>query len=451
MAVWQEHRSQTALEKLSVIETTLPTVTAKLISKLANSRLSVPLRKALRRVRETYYSVEVLTRVVTKTAPLALDVRDDVDQRVNIIIPEINFDNFYGGYIAKFNLARRLAEAGRKVRLIVVDQCDMDLPAWRRSISKYSGLETIFDTVEVAYHFDRRIPLIVHSNDLMLATTWWTAFIAEAAIGYTARSEFIYLIQEYEPFTFPMGSYYALARASYDFPHKAIFSTELLRKYFRRYKIGSNCAGGDQRVDDTISFQNAIINYRPEELTLVERKPHRLLFYARPESHAARNMFEIGYQALVKAIETRIFDDEWEFHGIGSSHGDIPLPRGKRLKMLGKVDLQRYRELLKHYDIGLSLMYTPHPSLLPLEMAAAGIVVVSNECLNKTREDLTAISSNIIAGHPTISGVLDSLGDARRCVTNTQARLAGAQVRWATSWDQSFDGHFMNVVNKWIG
>ena len=49
----------------------------------------------------------------------------------------------------------------------------------------------------------------------------------------SAATRFLYLIQEYEPFTFPMGSYAALADASYRLPHTALFSTELLRDYFR--------------------------------------------------------------------------------------------------------------------------------------------------------------------------------------------------------------------------
>ena len=424
---------------------------AKTVVKLARSRLSIPLRAVLRRARESYYNIEVLNRIQTKTAALSLQVETGEYERVNILIPEINFENFYGGYIAKFNLARKLVARGRRVRFVIVDQCNIDMPGWRDMVSAYDGLGRIFDSVEVGYHFDRSVPLVVNPGDAFIATTWWTAFIADAALSHLNRDEFIYLIQEYEPFTFPMGSYFAQAHASYDLPHRALFSTELLRDYFRRNKIGYNFGATRYAEDQTVSFENAIISYAGNELTLSERRPAKLLFYSRPESHATRNMFEIGYQALAVSIETGVFGGDWEFHGIGSSHGNIPLPRERSLKMLGKVDLDTYRALLPRYDIGLSLMYTPHPSLLPLEMAAAGAIVVTNECLNKTHVELQAISGNILAATPTIDGVVTELREAVVRVHDYDRRIANSQVNWATSWDVTFDHGVIDVLNDWIG
>ena len=54
--------------------------------------------------------------VGAKIAPLELAVRDDAPERVNILIPTIDLEHFFGGYIAKLNLARRLAERGCAVR-----------------------------------------------------------------------------------------------------------------------------------------------------------------------------------------------------------------------------------------------------------------------------------------------------------------------------------------------
>ncbi|MDH3378764.1 MAG: hypothetical protein OEQ39_17710 [Gammaproteobacteria bacterium] len=424
---------------------------AKAVVKLARSRLSVPLRVVMRRARESYYNIEVLTRIQTKTAPLSLQVDVEEFERVNILIPEINFENFYGGYIAKFNLARKLVASGRRVRFVIVDQCNVDMPRWRDMVSTYEDLTGIFESVEVGYHFDRTVPLAVNPNDTFVATTWWTAFIADAALSHLNCDEFIYLIQEYEPFTFPMGSYFAQSHASYDLPHRGLYSTELLRDYFRRHNVGYNFGTTRDAEDQTASFENAIINYADEELTLSERRPGKLLFYSRPESHAARNMFEIGYQALATSIENGIFDGEWEFHGIGSSHGDIPLPCENNLTMLGKVDLDTYRSLLPQYDIGLSLMYTPHPSLLPIEMAAAGAIAVTNECLNKTQVELQSISGNILATTPTIDGVMKGLREAVVRAKDHDRRLANSRVNWATSWDMTFDHGVIDVLNGWIG
>ena len=141
-------------------------------------------------------------------------------------------------------------------------------------------------------------------GDTLIATTWWTAHIADAALRSLDADRFLYLIQEYEPFTFPMGSYAALAAESYTFPHTAVFSTELLREYFRRHALGVY-AGADGDASST-SFDNAITAIDPPTAAeLAGRSPRRLLFYARPEPHAARNMFEVGVLALSRARRAR--------------------------------------------------------------------------------------------------------------------------------------------------
>ena len=47
-------------------------------------------------------------------------------------------------------------------------------------------------------------------------------------------------------------------------------------------------------------------------------------------------------------------------------------------------------------------MYTPHPSLVPIEMASAGMLTVTNSFENKTPEAMAAISPNLIAAEPTV-------------------------------------------------
>src|SRR5205085_9738891 len=129
-------------------------------------------------------------------------------------------------------------------------------------------------------------------GDGVVATTWWTAHLAADALRSLDAERFLYLIQEYEPFTFPMGSYAALADESYRFPHTALFSTELLRDYFRRHRLGVYAAGeaaGDAR---SAAFDNAITAIDPPGAAELEgRRPRRPLSSARPAPPAARSMF----------------------------------------------------------------------------------------------------------------------------------------------------------------
>lgn len=429
----------------------------KLIRRTARSQTTLPLKDRIgKKLRETYYNAEALYRIETKTAPLNTAPDGGSGKRVNLLIPEINYNSFYGGYMAKFNLAGKLIERGYRVRLVVVDPCVYEPDRWREAVRDYSGLEDIFDKVEVAYQGDRKQALPVASGDRFIATTWWTAYLAHQVVEQIGGPPFVYLIQEYEPFTFPLGSYYAMAEHSYSFPHCALFSSGMLRDYFSIQGIG--VFDGRQGEDISTHFENAIVRYEASEVDAALAREaagtrdgkRKLLFYARPEAHATRNMFEVAFLALAKAIDAGVFDGGWEFHGIGSSHGNIDLPRGRTLKMLGKFSLTEYREALLRYDIGLSLMYTPHPSLLPLDMASAGMVVVTNTCMNKTVDELSRLSTNLIGADPHIDGVYEGLKQARQRADDVRSRRSGARVNWAGEWDECFHGEIMDSLNRWL-
>jgi len=426
------------------------------LSKMLTSFLAYGARKGFlrpvlnygRKIMEEYYTNEAVHRVVgEKIAPLNLHIRNDEPQRFNIFIPEIDFGSFFGGYIAKFNFARKLVENGNRVRIITVDRCYTKREDWPAVVQKYQGIEDIFDKIEVATIFGREEPLSFHPDDVLMATTWWTAHIVNQCLPKFNNQQFLYFIQEYEAFTFPMGSYFALAHESYSFPHAALFSSPTLRDYFQSQAYG--VFASDKKDGLSLPFENAILSFE-RNLNDERKQSRKLLFYARPDGHAARNMFEIGFIALETAIRSGAFSDDWEFYGIGASHNDMQLPDGRILKMIGKVGLKEYREMLPDFDLGLALMYTPHPSLLPIEMAAAGQVVVTNTCINKTVDELENISSNFCVAEPTIPSVAAALDVAANRVADLAAREAGARVNWSQDWDQTFSPELLKQVQQWF-
>jgi glycosyltransferase involved in cell wall biosynthesis len=379
--------------------------------------------------------------VSEKIEPLRWAAAEDAPERINLLIPTIDLRHFFGGYIAKLNLARRLLESGTRVRLVTVDPVGWLPAGWRRTVESYSGLAGIFDQLEVA--FGREASAIeISRNDRFIATTWWTAHIASHALQTVDTERFLYLIQEYEPFTFPMGTYAALAAQSYTFPHFALFSSELLRGYFRAHGIGVYAAGSSAGEEASVSFQNAITPIvRPTVKELSGRETRKLLFYARPEAHAARNMFELGVLALARALEEGTFADRWLLRGIGTVERgkQIALGGGEYLDLLPRTGQHEYAELLREHDLGLALMHTPHPSLVPIEMAAGGMVTVTNGFENKTPEAMAAISSNLITADPTIDSIAEALRRAAAGVSDFESRVSGSEVRWATDWDTAFD------------
>jgi len=390
-----------------------------------------------------------------KIAPLNLDVSSKSPQRVNMLIGMIDFKYFFGGYISVFNLAKRLFREGYNVRMIIVDECPFEPYLWRQQIRNYEGLEDFFDYIEVVYAFNRKEIVDCSPKDVFIATSWWSAYVANDALKYINAERFIYLTQEYEPIFHDFGSLHVLAKKTYDFPHYAIFSTEILREYHRQNKIGLFKDDDIKGYEYSVALQNAIIKVDLDVSGIVKRKIKRLLFYARPEPHASRNLYEIGILALSRAIRKGYFKkDEWEFYGIGTV-ADVPdilidETNNIKMKLLPKVSLNEYKKLLTQFDIGLSLMLSPHPSLVPIEMTSAGMVVVTNTFANKTRECLEGISPNFIATDPSIEGVEQALVEASKRVYDYQARLRGAKVRWSQRWEDSLNTDFMTRVKGFI-
>ena len=389
--------------------------------------------------------------IADKIAPLELSVRDDAPERVNLLIPTIDLQHFFGGYIAKFNLARRLAERGARLRIVTVDPVPPLPRSWKRQVEAYQGLDGLFDRVEVAFGRESH-GLEVSRSDRFVATTWWSAHVAAHALRSLHGGQFLYLIQEYEPFTFPMGTHAALASESYRFPHFALFSSELLRDYFRRNGIGvyeAGMAAGDRA---SAAFENAISAIDPPVPDeLARRASRRLLFYARPEPHAARNMFDLGVLALSCAVDQGALAG-WELHGIGTveSGRRVDLGGGVALQLLSRADQRGYAGVLHEHDVGLALMYTPHPSLVPIEMAAAGMLTVTNSFENKTADAMAAISSNLIAVEPTVEALAAAIGAAAADAGDVERRAAGGDVRWSRDWNESFDDELLARLDAFL-
>ena len=135
--------------------------------------------------------------------------------------------------------------------------------------------------------------------------------------------------------------------------------------------------GREHGERSSATFDNAITPVGPVDADDLRRDgPRRLLFYARPEVHASRNLFEVGMMALDAAIASGGFSG-WELAGVGTVElggGALELPRsGATLRLIPRGPQADYGRMLSSFDAGLALMYTPDPGLVALEMAAAGM------------------------------------------------------------------------------
>ena len=393
-------------------------------------------------------------RIRVAQRELHLAVRASAPRRANIVLPTVDLPHFFGGYIGVFNLARRLAERGVRVRLVTAEP-QPPLPAtWRDELGRYEGVGRALDLVEIEFAGDGRAPLEVSPDDWFVAVSAWTAYVSHRATRRLGRPHFIHVIQDYDALGFPSGSLGAIARAAYDLPHRAVFSTEPLRDYFRSRRLGVFAAGAEAGQRDSVVFRSAITPVGPVGTDVLTRRTDRaLLMYARADDHAARNMFELAIVALADAIEAGVFAGDWRFAGIGSLRplGPIDLPGGRRLELLPRTTQREYAALLGEFSVGLSLMDTPHPSLVPIEMAAAGLVAVTSTFADKDATRLSAISPNLVPCPPTVEGVVAGLREAVARRGDVDARARGSHVDWPSTWDDAFDEEVVGRIAGWLG
>ena len=189
--------------------------------------------------------------------PLRLTVADDAPERINLLVTGVDPRDSFEGVAARLHLARRLAERGLRVRVVTVDPIVALPRAWARDLEGRARVPGLFETVEVEFGGESA-GIEVSRADTFVATGWRTAHVARAALGAVGAERFLYLIADYEPLRFPAGTFAALAAETYDFPHAALFSSELLRGYFRDRGLGVYADGRAAGDRDAAAFEEAV-------------------------------------------------------------------------------------------------------------------------------------------------------------------------------------------------
>ena len=397
--------------------------------------------------------LEVLIDLEHRLTPLPVTRDDSRPATVNVLLPTLDASIVFGGYIAIFNFIVKLRDWGYRTRIVLCDSDHVDLPAVTAKLAGFPGIVAAIENAEWAFSGTRGGDIPASGQDVFVSFSVWTALLAHGATEAIGRQRHLFFIQEDERIFYENNSFRALAEQAYRQPHFALFNSALLRDHFRAEGLGvyhDGAAAGDAA---SASYAHALTAIPQPALTDLERGGRRrLFFYARPEAHAARNLFEIGVLALRRAITAGVFGREWEFVAIGSLglSGDLPLAEGRVLEIAPRVDPDAYGRTLSACDIGLSLMYAPHPSVPPLEMASAGMVVVTTHFGARDADAMAALSANIIAVAPTVETVAAGLRQAAARVDDLPARVAGAAVAWPTDWNESFGPAVERAVRHFI-
>jgi len=379
--------------------------------------------------------------------PLNAVVKDE-PARINVLLPSLDPKIIFGGYIAVLNFILRLEERGYRVRIIICEEVALNEAQVRVSCESSRLANAVLQKAELLVAHDRREEVAVSAEDVFVGYSWLTMRMASMAAQRTNDKLPIFFIQEFEAIFHHYDSFHALCIATYRLPHFALYNSRLLTRFFEREELSVFDAQNQafEKEHKYEYFTHAISDIRTPSLEkIINREKKKLLYYARPEAHAGRNIFEIGILALREAIVNGVFDDTWEFYGIGSLalHDELELPNDAVMKILPRVTLEEYCEMMSDFDVGIALMYAPHPSVPPFEMAAAGMLTVTTTFGSRTPEDVESISKNLIAVNPDPNSVADGIRKAVERVEDYQQRIDNAKFDCPRDWGESFSDELM--------
>jgi hypothetical protein len=264
-------------------------------------------------------------------------------------------------------------------------------------------------TIARAIHDDTELAL--GADDVLVATAWWTAHRAAATIAAhpdLRRRSIVYLVQDDETLFYEASERRLMAEASYRLPALHVVNSRPLATHLRdTYAL---------EVDDALVLAPRVAV--PAVLPLRDAgDPLRVIVYGRPS--VGRNLFPTALRGIAMWEASRRAAGATvpvEVVSVGEPE-QFRYRIGERLVVTpGVLSWDDYLALLATAHLGVSLMASPHPSYPPLEMAASGLLVVTNRWGPK---DLGTLSDRLVSCDPDAT-------DVARALTVAEARhLAG--------------------------
>lgn len=332
--------------------------------------------------------------------------------RVTIVTDSINSGSLYGGVATAIVfaalLARRLSADLRLVtRTEPAVTANLGMVLRTHGVPWSGNVEFLYSPPDDG---GRDVPM--SGEDLFLTTSWWTT---RSARGAVPPNQIVYLVQEDERAFYPAGDDYLLCGETLSDPE--IF-----------YAVNSTILFGHLQSIGMVPSGTAFEPAFPSTIYYVDptrEKDRRknFFFYARPNN--LRNLFWRGLEAVAVAVEEGVLDPEqWDFYFVGKDAPELTLPRRVQPQVINNLPWPEYTALVRRIDVGLSLMYAPHASYPPFDLAASGGVVVTNRYGPK--QDLSCYSPNILCVEPSVPALVAALRKAVALAENPVLRAANA-------------------------
>ena len=369
-------------------------------------------------------------------------------RKISVLVPAFNPDTMSAGFFGVFYLAKALAINGYSVTCNLIDSFLPDEKALRILFSKTQGLEDFYKYVKIIYTGGRR-NFLIEKQELFVATVWYTAYIAKK-LADANGTKFIYLIQDYEAAFHPNNSISVLAHETYNWNSKRLISSESLAselsKKFPEYLDSKKDIFIFNNTLNSVSLDNSDINRLKSRLkNTIER---RCLIYFRPEVN--RNAHLLIYLVLQELINRKSFEQNgkvWKFYGVGLSESLVQLPKGVFFGSIPRMNPKEYAESLKEYDLGISFMISAHPSLPPLELAKAGVPVLTNTYGEKNESYFKKKSSLIFCGEPNVISLADTASRAIKASDDIGLRVNSKMTHDSVMNEVFYSDDFKEFIN----
>jgi hypothetical protein len=369
--------------------------------------------------------------------------------RINFLIPLLSPSEFFGGYLAYAMFARVLQRAGARIRFIATDALDGDKAALVEACkTHFPAMAQVFAAGDVESAVGPATsPLAFSPSDLIVAFNCAGAAMADKLTREIAPSgRFVFFIQDEEGIFHSNDSYRAWKQAQYRLDHVPVFNSDWLRDHFVQAGFGPAARG-----EPHAWFRHALETPGPPDAAELDaRQQRKLLFFARPERNTARNLFELGLLALKGAIARGGFPpDSWRLHAIGAkAYPPISLGGGRKLEFIGKLPFDAYVRALPNYDAGMVLMFSPHPSVPNLELAAAGVPTLTTSYSNRPAATMQAAAPNLVVREAALPDLIEGLQEVERRSLVGARRVADAGFSWPRGWDESFSPAWIAAFRK---
>lgn len=362
------------------------------------------------------------SRAVQATNPGALPISS-----ITWFLPYLD-KVYYGGLYTILRLAALTAARHGVAHTFVAPLAPGEEPA------ALARVAAAFPALAAARVVAQTDPAALPPSDACVATNWTSAY---AALRFNHVRRKFYMLQDFEPMFHPAGTLYAQAEATYGFGFYALANTVTLRQIYER-DYGGAAVHFTPCVD--------LARFRPAEAAPRRPDPPAIFFYARPDY--PRNGFELGAAAL-RLVKTRLGEGvRIVAAGQRWSPGDYGL--AGVIENLGVLSLDETAALYQSCVAGLVMMFTRHPSYIPLELMASGCLVVTNR--NPANAWLLEDGTNCLLAEPSASGVAEALTRGLADAALREAITGAALVRVRrdhADWDAELDMLYHAMCGTW--